>query len=270
MNFAIYQASHQGGRKYNQDCVAYAYTDQALLMILADGMGGHSHGELAAQITIKTFMNAFSVAAKPQVHEPEEFLSSVMRKAHENIIEFAKDLKLLGSPGTTCVAALIQDGRVCWAHAGDSRVYLLRDNRVKAVTHDHSVVQQWADLGFITEEQMKTHPDRHRITNCLGGEGEMFFVESAPARDLQDGDVILLCSDGLWGPLSPTEISTLLKAKPLPGILDELMDVALYREGAHADNTTAVVARWGDTEQAHNGAETVFDVLEIPQIRQPV
>lgn len=261
MNFAIYQASHQGGRKYNQDCVAHAYTDQALLLVLADGMGGHSHGELAAQITIKTFMQAFSVEAKPEVHEPAEFLSRVMRKAHETIIQFARDQKLPGNPGTTCVAALIQDGRVCWAHAGDSRVYLLRDKNVVAVTHDHSVVQQWADLGFITEEQMKTHPDRHRITNCLGGEGGMFFVESEPERLLLQGDVLLLCSDGLWGPLTPAEISASLTVKPLPTALDQLMEVALYRENTHADNTTAVVTRWGSKEDAHDGAETVFEVL---------
>ena len=262
MNFEIYQASHQGGRKYNQDCVAHAYTDQSLLLILADGMGGHSHGELAAQITIKTFMQAFSVEAKPRVAQPAEFLSRVMRKAHEAIIQFAQDQGLPGSPGTTCIAALIQDGRVCWAHAGDSRVYLLRENMVMAVTHDHSVVQQWADLGFITEEQMKTHPDRHKITNCLGGEGDMFFVESSAEMDLQQEDVLLLCSDGLWGPLSAAEISNSLMLKPLPGAVDQLMALALYREGARADNTTAVVARWGSTEQAHDGAETVFEVLE--------
>ena len=263
MNFAIYQASHQGGRKYNQDRVAHAYTDQALLLILADGMGGHSHGELAAEITIKTFMQEFSVEAKPQIHEPAAFLSRVMRKAHEAIVQFAQDQRLPGSPGTTCVAALIQDGRVCWAHAGDSRVYLLRDHKVAAVTHDHSVVQQWADLGFITEEQMKTHPDRHRITNCLGGEGEMFFVESSAETDLHQGDVLLLCSDGLWDPLTPKEISTSLMVNLLEGALDQLMDLALYREGAHADNTSAVVLRWGKAEEAHDAAETVFDVLDI-------
>ncbi len=262
MNFAIYQSSHQGGRKYNQDCVAHAYTGQALLMVLADGMGGHSHGELAAQITIRTYMQAFSDEAGPRLRDPEEFLSRVMRKAHENIIQFAKDQRLIGSPGTTCVAAVIQDGRVCWAHAGDSRVYLLRNKSVVAVTHDHSVVQQWADLGFISEEEMKTHPDRHRITNCLGGEGDTFFVESEPAADLQQGDVLLLCSDGLWGPLSPVEIAKALMVRPLPGALEELMEVSLYREGASADNTTAVVARWGDKEQAHDVTETVFEVLE--------
>ncbi|MFA6904246.1 MAG: protein phosphatase 2C domain-containing protein [Gallionellaceae bacterium] len=261
MNFSIYQSSHQGGRKYNQDCVAHAYTGQALLLILADGMGGHSHGELAAQITVKTYMQAFFDEAKPGISEPEEFLSRVMRKAHENIIQFAKDQKLLGNPGTTCIAALIQDGKVCWAHAGDSRVYFLRDHKVLAVTHDHSVVQHWADMGFISEEQMKTHPDRHRITNCLGGEGDMFFVESEPSRNLQQGDVLLLCSDGLWGPMKPDEISKSLMVKPLQTALEQLMDVALYREGEHADNTTAVVVRWGAAEPAHEGTETVYNAL---------
>jgi PPM family protein phosphatase len=266
MKFAIYQSSHQGGRKYNQDCVAHAYSDQALLMVLADGMGGHSHGELAAQITIKTYMQAFSDEANPRVNEPEDFLSRIMHKANRAIIQFAKDQGLLGSPGTTCVAALVQDGRVCWAHAGDSRFYLLRNKNVVAVTHDHSVVQQWADLGFITEEQMKTHPDRHRITNCLGGEGEMFFVETEPETDLHQGDVMLLCSDGLWGPLDPGEIGKLLMTRPLPDALEELMELSLFREGMKADNTTAVVARWSDKERAHDDTEKEFEVL-LPSSR---
>ena len=262
MNFAVYQASHQGGRKYNQDCVAHAYTDKALLLVLADGMGGHSHGELAAQITIKTFMLAFSVEASPELQNPEDFLSRVMRKAHDNIVQFALEQNLLGNPGTTCVAAIIQGGKVYWAHAGDSRAYLLRDNMVAAVTHDHSVVQQWADLGYLTAEQMKTHPDRHKITNCLGGEGDLFFVKSEPKMNLQQGDVVLLCSDGLWGPLEPPEICSALMVRPLPSAVDDLMDVALFREGTRADNTTAVVIRWGKKEAAHKTTETVFEVLD--------
>ncbi len=264
MNFSIYQSSHQGGRRYNQDRAAHAYTDQAMLMVLADGMGGHSHGELAAEITIKTFMNAFSNEAAPQIQDCEEFLSRVMRKAHENIIQFADDQNLPGNPGTTCVAALIQNGRVFWAHAGDSRVYFIRGGKVLASTHDHSVVQQWADFGFITEAQMKTHPDRHRITNCLGGEGDMFFVESGQDRVLQDQDVLLLCSDGLWGPLTSKEISeSSLGVKPLPEAIEDLMAVSLYREGVNADNTTAVVVRWGAGEEVHDDKEMVFDVLVV-------
>lgn len=263
MNFASYQSSQKGGRKYNQDRVAHAYTDQALLLVLADGMGGHAHGELAAEITIKTFMQAFADEANPKLHDPEDFLSRVMYKAHENIIQFSADQNLLGSPGTTCIAALIQDGKVCWAHAGDSRVYFLRDKKVKAVTHDHSVVQQWADMGYITEAQMKTHPDRHRITNCLGGEGEMFFVESSPSRELRQSDILLLCSDGLWGPMTASEMSASFMEQPLEAALEQLIDLALYREGVHADNATAVVVRWGMNEPAHEDDEIVYEVLDV-------
>ncbi len=262
MNFAVYQATHQGGRKYNQDRVAYAYTDQALLLVLADGMGGHSHGEIAAQITIQVYMQAFSVAAKPRVQDPEEFLARIMRHAHETIIQFAHDQGLSGNPGTTCVAALVQDGHVCWAHAGDSRFYLLRDTAVTAVTTDHSVVQQWADWGIITQEEMKTHPDRNKITNCLGGSDDRFFVETAPEIPLQQGDVLLLCSDGLWGPLSAEELAKTLEVAPLPLALEQLMGLALFRENVGADNTTAVVVRWGDAEKDHNVSEPFFGVLD--------
>ena len=82
MKFAVYQASRVGGRKYNQDRVAYAYSDKALLLVLADGMGGHLHGEIAAQITIQTFMQSFVQAAQPSVPEPEELLREIMRRAH--------------------------------------------------------------------------------------------------------------------------------------------------------------------------------------------
>lgn len=262
MNFAVYQATYQGGRKYNQDRVAYAYTDQALLLVMADGMGGHLHGELAAQITIQTYMQAFSVAAKPRVHEPAEFLSRIMRHAHDTIIQFAHDQGLTGNPGTTCVAALVQDGRVCWAHAGDSRFYLLRDEAVAAVTNDHSVVQQWADWGLITPEEMKIHPDRNKITNCLGGSDDQFFVETSPEIPLMQGDVMLLCSDGLWGPLSETEIVKALQTAPLPSALEQLIGLALFRENVSADNTTAVVVRWGHGEKDHHVTEPFFGVLD--------
>lgn len=262
MNFDVYQATYQGGRKYNQDRVAYAYTDQALLLVLADGMGGHSHGELAAQITIQTYMQAFYVAAKPSVQDPAEFLGRIMRHAHETIGQFARDQRLTGNPGTTCVAALVQDGKVCWAHAGDSRFYLVRDAAVAAVTSDHSVVQQWADWGIITHEEMKTHPDRNKITNCLGGSDEQFFVETAPETPLQQGDVLLLCSDGLWGPLSADEIVKGLEKASLSTGLEDLMGLALFRENMSADNTTAVAVRWGDTEKDHHVTEPFFGVLD--------
>mgnify|MGYP003393415975 CR=1 FL=1 len=249
MKFAVYQTSQIGGRKYNQDRVAYAYTDDALLLVLADGMGGHLHGEIAAQIAVHTFMQAFAQVAKPRVPDPEAFLRENTKHGHDAIMRYAQENQLAGNPGTTCVAALVQDGQVCWAHAGDSRFYLLRDRAVAAVTHDHSVVQQWADWGIITLEEMKTHPDRNKITNCLGGVDDMFYVESSTRVALQSGDVLLLCSDGLWGPLLDKEVAEGLAEGDLSAMMGKLIETSLRREQARADNTTAVVARWGAGEE---------------------
>ncbi len=263
MKFSVYQTSRIGGRHYNQDRVAYAYSNNALLLVLADGMGGHLHGEIAAQVTIHTFMHAFAQAAQPRVPEPEEFLSEIVRRAHNAIIRYAQEQHLGGNPGTTCVAALVQDGRVCWAHAGDSRFYLLRDSGTVAVTHDHSVVQQWADWGIISRDEMKTHPDRNRITNCLGGVENMFYVESSPIVPLQQGDMLLLCSDGLWGPIEEEDLAAGLSAAPLSVAMERLMDKAVALAGARADNTTAVVVRWGDGEAEQFAPEPVCTALEI-------
>ena len=262
MKFAVHQANHIGGRKYNQDRVGYAYTNDALLLVLADGMGGHQHGEIAAQLAVDTFMKAFGRLEQSRAKEPEVFLRATMRAGHDAIIDYAHEQQLGGNPGTTCVAALVQDGQVWFAHAGDSRFYLLRGNAVANVTHDHSVVQQWADWGIITQEETKTHPDRNKITNCLGGVEDMFYVEVSPCVVIQDGDTLLLCSDGFWSPLKEEELMKLNSSRPLNNILGELVDVAVFREGSHADNTTAVVARIGAAQPEHHADTSVCMVLE--------
>lgn len=268
MKFAAHQANHIGGRKYNQDRVGYAYTNDALLLVLADGMGGHLHGEIAAQIAIYTFMSAFSRMEHSTSNEPEVFLRATMRAGHDAIIDYAREQKLGGNPGTTCVAALVQNGKVWFAHAGDSRFYLLRDSTIPYVTKDHSVVQQWFDWGIISAEEMKTHPDRNKITNCLGGVEDMFYVEVSPSVEVQESDTLLLCSDGFWSPLTDDELSMLPGAKSLNAMLDELVEVAVFREGSRADNTTAVVARIGQAE-VENIANTpvclIYDERQSPE-----
>lgn len=262
MKFAVYQTSQIGGRKYNQDRVAYAYTNDALLLVLADGMGGHLHGEIAAQIAIHTFMQAFAQVAKPCIPNPDEFLRDVTRLSHEAIIRYAQDNQLGGNPGTTCVVALVQNGQVTWAHAGDSRFYLLRDEQVVAVTHDHSVVQQWADWGIIKHDEMKTHPDRNKITNCLGGVDDMFYVESHPSLPVGEGDVLLLCSDGLWSPLLDQEMAQALAVEALPNAMEKLVAMAIQREQVRADNTTALVVRLGIREEEHKAEMPMCMVLD--------
>ncbi|MDD5057954.1 MAG: protein phosphatase 2C domain-containing protein [Sideroxydans sp.] len=262
MKFAVHQVNHIGGRKYNQDRVGYSYTNDALLLVLADGMGGHLHGEIAAQIAVNTFMRAFSHLERGRAQEPEVFLRLTMRDGHDEIARYVREQQLGGHPGTTCVAALVQDGQLWFAHAGDSRFYLLRDGAVANVTKDHSVVQQWADWGIITPAEMKTHPDRNKITNCLGGVDDMFYVEVSSGIELRDNDTLLLCSDGFWSPLTDGELGDLCAAPSLQDALIEMVDRALSREGEGADNTTAVIARLGNAEQENRTDMPVCMVLD--------
>jgi len=263
MNFSIHQASHIGNRKFNQDRVAYAYSNEALLLVLADGMGGHLHGEIAASMTIDTFIETFGGNAQPRLEDPEKFIAEAMTHAHERIMRLPYNRDLGGFPGTTCVAALIQDGRVYWGHAGDSRLYLLRDGEVLYRTNDHSVVQQWVDSGMISPEEARSHPQRNQITNCIGGLEDTFFVEPGGTIELQSGDLILLGSDGLWGPFSDEELVSAFAPAQVAEALDVLIASAVEREAGHSDNSTGVAVGWGEHEMVHEAAEPVSHVLHI-------
>ncbi len=262
MNFSIHQASRIGNRKYNQDRVAYAYSNDALLLVLADGMGGHLHGELAAALAIDTFVESFG--KQVPLDDPLLFLTGTMRHAHDRIMAIPHDKEQgKGVPGTTCVAALIQDGKLYSGHAGDSRLYLLRDGKVLVRTRDHSMVYQWFEWGIITAEEARTHPRRNQIINCLGGTEDMFYMEPGEPVLLQAGDVLLLGSDGLWGPFADQEIAEAFVARPVAEVLDDLIQRALEREDGKSDNATGIAMRWGGGEPSHDSAEPVCRILEI-------
>ena len=263
MNFSRHQASHIGNRKFNQDRVAYAYTNDALLLVLADGMGGHLHGELAAALTIETFVESFGRCAQPGIVDPREFIQGTMRYAHERIMKFPYDEDMGGFPGTTCVAVLVQDGKMYRGHAGDSRLYLLRNGAVFARTNDHSVVQRWVDAGELSVEEARVHPQRNHITNCLGGVGDVFYMESGEPVALRAGDVLLLGSDGLWGPFSDQELVDAFASVPVSVALDDLIAIALKREEGHCDNVTGLAVRWGSSEATHDTSEPISHVLDI-------
>jgi len=263
MKFSVHQASHIGDRKYNQDRVAYAYTGDALLLVLADGMGGHLHGEMAAGLTIDTFAELFGSDARPRIVDPERFIGEAMRQANERIMQFPHESARGGFPGSTCVAALIQDGRMHWGHAGDSRLYLLRDGKIQARTHDHSMVYQWMEWGIITPEEARVHPQRNQITNCLGGQSDMFYMEPGEVLAMQPGDVLLLASDGLWGPFTDDELIAAFSTGTVTQALDDLVVRALERESGHADNVTGLAIRLGDSEAAHDSVEPICQILEI-------
>ncbi len=262
MNFSIHQASHIGNRKYNQDRVAYAYNKETLLLVLADGMGGHLHGEIAAGLAIDTFVKSFEQQSVEI--DPNEFMSVTMRAAHLRIMDLPQPLDH-AFPGTTCVAALIQNGMLYFGHAGDSRLYLQRGGKTVARTLDHSPVQSWLALGIIDEDEARTHPKRNQISNCLGGVEDLFEIELGKPVALQSGDVIFLCSDGLSGPFSDKELAAAFAfaVTPVATSLDDLIVRAVAREKGKADNATGLALRWGSSEAVHDTNEIVVQVLDI-------
>jgi len=124
------------------------------------------------------------------------------------------------------------------------------------------MVQQWFDWGMITAEEARVHPQRNQITNCLGGVEDMFYMEPGQPITLRSGDVLLLGSDGLWGPFTDQELIAAFAAKPVAAALDGLVAHALEREDGHSDNVTGIVVCWGEGEVAHT-AEPVCHILDI-------
>ncbi|MCK9380913.1 MAG: protein phosphatase 2C domain-containing protein [Sulfuritalea sp.] len=248
MNYTIAQESRIGGRQINQDRVAWLSTADAVLMVVADGMGGHLQGEVAAQIVIDTLTERFRAEAKTRLADPARFLAATLQQAHETIVRYATECRIPShaAPRTTCIACVVQDGKAVWAHAGDSRLYLIHrlaegPARV-AQTRDHSIVQRMIDAGSLSPADAATHPLRNRVFSCLGGD-EAPQIEVSGAIPLHDGDLIALCTDGAWSPLGETLVTELGRA-PVTRTVPHLLDAAEQAAGPGADNLTLIAMRW--------------------------
>jgi PPM family protein phosphatase len=247
MRFSIFQESRKGSRKANQDRTSYAYTREALLMVVADGMGGHLHGEVASQIAVQLLTEAFQREAKPVLADASGFLQRSILDAHAALGDYARARNLVESPRTTCVACIVQNSLAFWAHAGDSRLYHVREGRIQAQTRDHSRVQMLVDQGRVREEAVHAHPDRNKIFNCVGASTRP-QVELSKAVPLRPDDILILCSDGLWGPLTGKLIAATLMKHDLMAAVPNLLDLAELRAGADCDNLSVVAMRWAGTQ----------------------
>jgi serine/threonine protein phosphatase PrpC len=243
MKFAIAQDSRRGGRPYNQDRIGYAYSRDALLVVVADGMGGHMHGEVASQVTVELMTDLFKKQATPTLANPWRFLEDALFRAHDAIFNYATNHALLETPRTTCVTCVIQDDIIYWAHVGDSRLYLIQKGCLSAITRDHSKVQQMVDAGMITAEEAEVHPERNKIYNCLGGIYPP-DVELGGKLAIDPGDAFLLCTDGVWGSLSEEDIVQYLGAYPAHYALPQLMDRAERTGGDLGDNLSGIAVTW--------------------------
>jgi protein phosphatase len=263
MRFSVYQESHVGGRKNNQDRMGYSFTRDALLLVLADGMGGHIQGEMAATIALQTIGTLFQQNASPYVKKPEKFLEDSFFAAHREIHRYRAINNLPETPRTTIVACLIQHNSAFWAHCGDSRLYWMRQGQILARTRDHSRIETLIAQGKVDPSERDTHPERNKLFNCLGAPS-MPIVELSRRASLQAGDVILLCSDGLWSILPDHVLAQRLQDNTVVRAVPELLATAVGIAGKTSDNVTALAMMWEGANQVENSSTTTITTHTLP------
>jgi protein phosphatase len=235
-------------RTHNEDC--FEIDPERQLYVVADGMGGHSHGEIASRIAVETIRDFVDKAADldatwptrydPALQRHSNALLSAIRLAHDNVLSaIGKDASLHGM-GTTVAGFLVHDDLAAVAHVGDSRVYRLRGGRIELLTQDHTWVNEQVVAGFLSEEQARVHPLKNVVTRALGGDSDVQV--DLREVELLSGDLYLLCSDGLTTMLPDGEIQRHLESgRSLEEVCRRLVEETNHRGGV--DNVTVVLLK---------------------------
>jgi serine/threonine protein phosphatase PrpC len=240
-----------GDRDDNQDRVAIAMGEHAAFLAVVDGMGGHSDGSRAAETALKSLLDSFWATSQP-LFDPLGFLHMSLSKAHDDVVRMGAALSVDSRPRATTAVCLVQEGAAFWAHVGDSRVYHIRNGVLADRTRDHSHVELLLRDGKIAEEEMQTHPMRNFVECCLGGDPAIPEMTISGRKLLKSGDIVLLCTDGVWANLRDADIATFYSAadevngKPpdLRAALEGLGRHAVQASAPYSDNSTAAVLRW--------------------------
>ena len=258
MRFSVYQVSRKGGRDKNEDRMGYCYTRDAGLIALADGKVGHPEGEVASQLALQTLAALFQRDAKPMLAEPLKFLHEAIIAGHHQLLRYATEKALIDTPRTTVVACLMQGNAAYWAHCGDSRLYLVRGDKLVARTRDHSYSELQETLSQVVPVGERFN--RNVLFTCLGSPGKP-VVDTAGPLLLQPHDRVLLCSDGLWGSVSDAVITEHLASRPISDAVPDLVELALRNGGAKSDNVTVLTAEWEAAEDGDGAAEVSTQAL---------
>src|SRR5436305_6505090 len=236
-------------RQHNED--TFLVEDEAKLFLVADGMGGHAAGEIASRIAVDS-INEFIVHTKEDdgtwPHAYDEHytrttnrLMAALRMANTRVLEAMRKHAKLRGMGTTVVAAMAEDGKFSVAHVGDSRAYMIRNGKISRITNDHSWVFEQVQAGMLTEAEAEKHPLRNVITRALGG--ALQVSPDASEIEVKEGDVFLLCSDGLTGMVPEDEILKVVTQSngDLEKACQKLIEEANERGGL--DNVTAILVK---------------------------
>lgn len=230
-------------------------SDKGYLYVLADGMGGHQKGEVASAVTIETVNSEYYAIVGPiSSASPDEAIVQALTKA----IEKANDevMEATEGGGTTVVAAVMHGNLLTVMNVGDSRAYLLRDDKLQLISRDHSLVSRLVEMGKITEEEASTHPRRNVLYQALG-QGSDVEIHTYQAT-IQAHDTIILCSDGLWGEVQEPDIKQVLNESDSPkDAATRLIDMA--NDSGGPDNITAIIIQVSDTPDDDATRPSDFD-----------
>lgn len=245
MRIEYAELSLLGDREDNQDRVTVSAAEQAALLVVIDGMGGHSDGSRAADTALKSLLESFRQTSLP-MFDPLGFLHMSLSRAHDDVAKLGNGQTIDTRPRATTAICLIQEGAAFWAHIGDSRVYHMRHGKILQRTRDHSHVELLLREGKITEDELPTHPMRNFVECCLGGDPAIPEMTVSGRHVLQPGDVLLLCTDGIWANLRDSDIAGFFRDdnQELRAWLEALGRRAVQASAPFSDNSTAAVLRW--------------------------
>ena len=232
-------------RQNNEDSFGYwepeddqQFLRKGRLAVVADGMGGYEGGQEASRLAVETLVEVYRDFGGD---DPQAALVEALQTAHEQIREYSFAHPELRGMGTTCTAAAIVQDALYYVHVGDTRLYLIRDGQITRVTRDHSYVGRLVESGMISREEAETHPQRNILTAALGTNPDLIMDSPGQPEPLRPEDVLLICSDGLWGQVRDSEILDAVEHKSAEQTGRELIELARERGGP--DNITVEILR---------------------------
>ncbi len=232
-------------RQNNEDSFGYWEPDddqqflrKGRLAVVADGMGGYEGGQEASRLAVETLMAVYRDA---EGNDPQAALIEALQSAHEQIRQYSFAHPELRGMGTTCTAAAIVQDELYFVHVGDTRLYLIRDGHITRVTRDHSYVGRLVEAGMISAEEAEHHPQRNILTAALGTNPELMMDAPEQSEALRPADVLVICTDGLWGLVRDPEILDIVENKSAEKAGREL--IALAKERGGPDNITVEILR---------------------------